>query len=157
MQELAGRLAVDFIVKEKISDEALVSLLNQAICLLYTSKLEPFGFAPLEANACATPVIGLLQGGTRETILDGRTGFLTPPNEQAIADKVQYVLKNPDVREEMGQLGLANVQKNWSLEAATLRLEEALESAVEPAEIPLSRASESAPLARPTPRVALAG
>lgn len=157
MQELAGRLAVDFIVKEKISDKALVGLLNHAICLLYTSKLEPFGFAPLEANACATPVIGLLQGGTRETVLDGRTGFLTPPNEQAIADKVQYFIKNPDVREEMGRLGLANVQKNWSLEAATLRLEEALESAVKPAPIPLSRASESAPLARRKPRVALAG
>ncbi|WP_373513427.1 glycosyltransferase family 4 protein [Persicitalea sp.] len=148
MQELAGTLAVDFIVKEIVSDETLVGLLNNAICLLYTSKLEPFGFAPLEANACATPVIGLMQGGTRETVLDGRTGFLTPPDKLAIADKLKYFIDNPDVREGMGRLGLANVRKNWSLEAATFRLERAMESTVKPTTIPLTPASESTPPVR---------
>lgn len=155
MQELAKRLMVEFIVKEKVSDQVLVELLNNAVCLLYTSKLEPFGFAPLEANACATPVIGLLQGGTRETILNGRTGFLTLPDEQAIADKINYLIKNPEVREKMGRLGLANVRKNWSLGAATLRLEKSLESALKSALIPFIPASESTPPVRPTLQAAL--
>ncbi len=156
MQQLAKLMAVNFIVKEKISDESLVSLLNNAICLLYTSKLEPFGFAPLEANACATPVIGLMQGGIRETVLDGRTGFLVLPDAQAIADKLQYFIQNPDVREEMGKLSLANVQKNWSLKAATLRLEGAMRDTLKPAKTPLNHASESNPPARRTPQAALA-
>ncbi|GHB83797.1 glycosyltransferase family 4 protein [Persicitalea jodogahamensis] len=130
VQKLADSLKVEFILRERVSNRALVKLLNNAVCLVYTSKLEPFGFAPLEANACSTPVVGLLQGGVRETVIDGRTGFLTAPNEIDIADKISYLIKNPDVREEMGKQGVVNVWKNWSLEAATLRLEKYLEDTV---------------------------
>ncbi|OLE97663.1 MAG: hypothetical protein AUG75_05640, partial [Cyanobacteria bacterium 13_1_20CM_4_61_6] len=49
MNKLACSLGVDFTVKEGISDAELVTILNRATLLVYTSRLEPFGFAPLEA------------------------------------------------------------------------------------------------------------
>jgi len=36
--------------------------------------LEDFGIAPVEAQACGTPVICLGHGGTKETVVDGVTG-----------------------------------------------------------------------------------
>jgi hypothetical protein len=42
-----------FCRRETISDAELVTIFNRAILVVYTSRLEPFGFAPREANACA--------------------------------------------------------------------------------------------------------
>ena len=36
---------------------------------------EDFGIAPLEAQACGTPVIAFGKGGARETILENKTGL----------------------------------------------------------------------------------
>ena len=37
---------------------------------------EDFGIAPVEAQACGTPVIALARGGALETVIDGVTGVL---------------------------------------------------------------------------------
>ncbi|HMJ25669.1 MAG TPA: glycosyltransferase family 4 protein, partial [Pyrinomonadaceae bacterium] len=55
--ELALSLGVDLQMRTKISDGDLVDTLNRAALMLYTSRLEPFGFAALEANACGLPVV----------------------------------------------------------------------------------------------------
>ena len=75
MVELARSLNVTLEVKKMVTDEQLVRLLSGAICMVYSSNLEPFGFAPLEANACGTPVIAVAEGGVRETIIHEKNGF----------------------------------------------------------------------------------
>lgn len=124
--QLAASKKVKFELKEMVSDEELVKLLSNAICMLYTSHLEPFGLAPLEANACQTPVVAVTQGGVRETIIDGRNGFLCFPNATELAQKVEWLLDNPEHQVTMGTIALQNVQQNWTLEAATDRIEAAL-------------------------------
>jgi glycosyltransferase involved in cell wall biosynthesis len=54
-------------------------------CDVFTTTpwYEPFGITPLEAMACGTPVIGSNVGGIKSTVMDGRTGFLVPPNDHA--------------------------------------------------------------------------
>jgi len=37
---------------------------------------EDFGMSPVESMACGTPVIGVDEGGLKETIIDGKTGKL---------------------------------------------------------------------------------
>lgn len=51
---------------------------SQAHAMLHPNKLfrEPLGLAPLEAQACGTPVIAWRYGACKETILDGVSGFL---------------------------------------------------------------------------------
>lgn len=38
--------------------------------------IEDFGIAPIEAQACGTPVVGYNKGGLKETVIDGVTGIL---------------------------------------------------------------------------------
>lgn len=122
----AAKLHVQIEVKEMISDETLVELLSGALCMTYTSKLEPFGFAPLEANACGTPAVALAQGGVRETIIDGVNGFLCQANPAEFAEKITQLIKHPEKRKEMCEKALQLVQEKWTLAAATQRLETAL-------------------------------
>jgi glycosyltransferase involved in cell wall biosynthesis len=53
---------------------------------------EPFGIAAADAQACGTPVIAFKRGGLAETIVDGVTGFLVPPDDiQAAASSLEKV------------------------------------------------------------------
>jgi glycosyltransferase involved in cell wall biosynthesis len=47
---------------------------------------EDFGIVPLEAQACGRPVVALGRGGARETVVEGETGVLVEPGEEALAD-----------------------------------------------------------------------
>ena len=44
---------------------------------------EPFGMVTAEAQAAGTPVIAYRRGALPEIIIDGQTGFLTPPDDIA--------------------------------------------------------------------------
>ena len=46
---------------------------------------EDFGIVPLEAQACGRPVVALGRGGALETVIDGETGVLVGPGEEALA------------------------------------------------------------------------
>jgi glycosyltransferase involved in cell wall biosynthesis len=51
----------------------------------------------LEAFSFGIPVIGTNLGGIAELLYDGKTGFQVPPkNSEAIAEKIEYFLDNPD-------------------------------------------------------------
>lgn len=65
---LAERLGVDLRIEEAVSEDQLVDFYRRASALLYAPRLEPFGFAPLEAGSCGTPVIAVAEGGVRETV-----------------------------------------------------------------------------------------
>jgi glycosyltransferase involved in cell wall biosynthesis len=123
---LAKELKVAFIIKKMVSDAELVVLLNEAICLLYTSKLEPFGMAPHEANLCGTPAVGVAQAGIRETIIDGLNGFLCQATPIDLASKVKLLIENPVLRNEMGEKGIQYVKENWNLAVGDKNLQKNL-------------------------------
>lgn len=51
---------------------------------------EDFGIAPLEAQACGTPVIAYGRGGATETIVEGATGlFFDEQNAEAVIEAVE--------------------------------------------------------------------
>jgi glycosyltransferase involved in cell wall biosynthesis/lipopolysaccharide biosynthesis glycosyltransferase len=126
MNKLAASLGVDFTVKIAISDAELVTILNTATLLVYTSRLEPFGFAPLEANACGLPVVAVAEGGVRETIKDGVNGFLVDPEPAAIATAANRLLQNSVLARQMGQHAAAHVRRKWNLDGCVDRLEASL-------------------------------
>lgn len=112
-----------------VSDEELVRQYQQSGIMLYAPRLEPFGLAPLEANACGTPVIALAQGGVRETVVDGENGQLVDsPEEMAVA--IDRLMRRPDLARALGQRGAAMVRERWTLDAAAARLSGHLRDAV---------------------------
>lgn len=63
-----------------VGEEKLRALIGQAIATLYIPIDEDFGISPVESMAAGKPVIGVAEGGLRETILHGETGLLLAPS-----------------------------------------------------------------------------
>jgi glycosyltransferase involved in cell wall biosynthesis len=63
-----------------LSNEDLAVCYNAMDLLLHPTNSidENFGYAPVEAMACGTPVIGTAYGGLKDTVIDRETGFLMP-------------------------------------------------------------------------------
>jgi D-inositol-3-phosphate glycosyltransferase len=82
-----------------------------------TPWYEPFGLTPLEAMACGVPVIGSRVGGIAFTVADGETGYLVPPRDpEALCDRFDDVLRDPERRLLMGQAGRARVLHSFTWE-----------------------------------------
>ena len=123
---LAQNLKVEIKFLEFIDDNALVLLLNQAMCMLYTSKLEPFGLAPLEANACGCPVIGVAEGGIRETIEHEKNGFLVPRDAKQIAFYLDKIFSDSQLQKTLSINAINNIADKWSAEEGIKNIENEL-------------------------------
>ncbi|MEI8138450.1 MAG: glycosyltransferase family 4 protein [bacterium] len=130
-EALARHLGVDFVCETRLPEEFLRIRLQQALALVYPSCLEPFGYAPLEANACGTPVIAIAEGGIRETVQDGVNGLLIE-NRQPVnwAAAISRLITEPGLQEKLARQSIAWVGQKWTVDAAAARLERELESVV---------------------------
>ncbi|MGH3204379.1 MAG: glycosyltransferase, partial [Streptosporangiaceae bacterium] len=72
----------DVTVHQGIPRTSLWEAMTRAAVVLYPARWdEPFGLAAAEAQACGTPVVAFRRGGLGEVIVNGVTGFLTPPDD----------------------------------------------------------------------------
>jgi len=79
-----------------------------------TNDVEGFGMVFIEANACEKPVIGGKTGGAIDAIIEGKTGlFVNPTDKKDIAEKITYLLKNPDKAIAMGKYGRDRAVKEF--------------------------------------------
>lgn len=73
----------------------LPRLLSGAQAFVFAA-LEDFGIAPLEAQACGTPVIAFGAGGALETVIEGETGtFFDAQRPESIITAVRRFLAAP--------------------------------------------------------------
>jgi glycosyltransferase involved in cell wall biosynthesis len=140
--ELAERRAVAFTPYRNISHEEVVRVLNEAAVMAYAPRLEPFGYAPLEAAACGLPVVAQAEGGVRETVVDGETGLLVG-NHSELRGALQRILDDEGLARRLGTAARRHVESAWSLSAATDRLESHLFDLVERKDRPALDESES--------------
>lgn len=65
-------------------DEAeLARLVGHAIAVIYVPRDEDFGMSPVEAMAAGKVVLGVAEGGLLESVVEGETGLLLPPEFKA--------------------------------------------------------------------------
>ncbi len=85
----AGALNIEF--TGWVSKQALAELVGRSIATIYLPRDEDFGLSPVESMAAGKPVIGVDEGGLRETIVDGETGMLlpSPPSAQGLTNAVR--------------------------------------------------------------------
>ncbi len=88
-----------------------------AIVCLPTTYREGVPTVLLEAAACRRPVVATEMPGCREAVEPGRTGFLVPPgNSAALAEALESLLTDPDLRRALGEAGRRKVEQELSVE-----------------------------------------
>jgi glycosyltransferase involved in cell wall biosynthesis len=83
---------------------------------------EAFGITPVEAMACARPVVGSEVGSIKSTVVDGSTGFLVPSRDpQAVAERLATLQRNPPMARAMGEAGLRRAYRHYTWRSAALQ------------------------------------
>jgi glycosyltransferase involved in cell wall biosynthesis len=76
---------------------------------------EPFGLVVLEGMAVGRPVVATKHGGPLDVIVDGESGFLTPPDdERALADVLLRLLGDPALRTRVGEAGKRRLHEKFT-------------------------------------------
>lgn len=100
--DLAGR--VKFL--GFIPEEEKLHLLRRAWASVLASPKEGWGISNLETAACGTPVVAANSPGIRESVLDGKTGFLVPGTDvRAMAAAMKLLTQSKSLVTEMGTAG----------------------------------------------------
>ena len=79
----------------------------------------------MEALAQGMPVLSTQHSGIPELVQDGESGFLVPErNVEALADKLEFLIKHPEIWSEMGRKGRKHVERYFDIDKLNNRLVE---------------------------------
>ena len=131
LNQIANEARVNLEFRSMVSDEELVQLYNQALLTVYTPIMEPFGFVPIESMACGTPVIGIREGGVRESVIHFRNGLLIDRDEDSFVNAYQTITSNPSLYQELSRNGLQDSVTLWKWETCIQNLEKFFVQAME--------------------------
>ena len=97
------------------SDERLKELYGSTAAVLFPPLNEDWGIVPLEAMARSKAVIANAAGGPLESVVDGETGWLLPPETKAWATLLASLPEQTQRLREMGAAARAHsAQYDWS-------------------------------------------
>lgn len=104
--------AVEFV--GRISDDELASSYSEASLFVMPSEKEGFGIVFLEAWQRGLPVICGTEDASHEVISDGIDGFAIHHTDiDQLAEKIIYILQNPETAIEMGKAGQRKVDEKY--------------------------------------------
>lgn len=106
----------------KVTPAEKISWFQKAWLMVNPSLMEGWGITTIEANACATPVIGSDVPGLRDSIKHDQTGKLVEyGNVQAFSKEIVSLLTNHDERRKLeGQAHVWAQQFHWDVSAKKL-------------------------------------
>ena len=92
--------------------------LEDADVFVLASLSEGMPVSVLEAMAAGLPVVASAVDGLEEVVVDGKTGFLTPPGDAAaLAARLGQLVDDPSLRSAFGEAGRARAEEYFSLPA----------------------------------------
>jgi rhamnosyl/mannosyltransferase len=94
------------------------------------SRAEAFGMVQLEAMAAGLPVVNTdIQSGVPEVSIHGQTGWTVPPGDsEALANALQSLLENEEMRLRMGAAARCRVMTQYGVEQINVRTMELYEA-----------------------------
>lgn len=93
----------------------------------------------LEAQAMKVPPIAYAAGGVAEGLIPGKTGFLLRTGDvEGLANRLEELLRNQELRQRMGEEGRCFVEGRFSLEALARRHEEFYREILDSVSVPRS-------------------
>jgi glycosyltransferase involved in cell wall biosynthesis len=95
------------IIPRWISEQEKIELFARCLAGVYFPIDEDsYGYPSLEAHAARKAVLTTIDsGGTRELIIGGTNGFVTPADPELIADAMDQLYNNRSMADETGQVG----------------------------------------------------
>jgi len=114
------RAAKSFGLEEELAllghiDE-ISTILSLSDVYVSASSREGLPVSVMEAMAMEKPIVAYNIRGVRDLVEDGVNGFLVPFKDiNALAEKILYLMKHPEVAEEMGRKGREKVEREFSL------------------------------------------
>jgi len=136
--------------------DRLRTVYSAADVFVTTPWYEPFGITPVEAMACGCPVVGAAVGGIQDTVVDGRTGFLVPPNDpHALAERLAQLGAQPALAQRMGRAGLARARKLFTWARVARGLLDVYRSAAACASVPTRALAAADAIPAPVARLPL--
>lgn len=107
LKRMVGRLGIEDVVVfiSSAPQKDLVNYYHAADVFVLPSFSESLGKVLIEAGAAGCPVVSTETTGARDIVVDGRTGYLTPINdENAVVEKILKVLRQDESeRQEMAK------------------------------------------------------
>jgi len=102
------------------------------VMLTPSTCFETFGLMNLEAMEFRRPVVATSFGGCPEVVRDGVSGFIANPyHVEAFAERIAQLLRDPELRAEMGNAGHDILSEHFTIDRLTREFMEEYELAVE--------------------------
>ncbi|MCR4283792.1 MAG: glycosyltransferase family 4 protein [Parcubacteria group bacterium] len=100
-----------------LGDKLKAAYHSSDVVVVSSVCFDSFPVINLEAMACAKPVVGTCFGGTPEIVEDNVTGFIVNPfNTEVMAEKISYLLLNPEKAREFGKRGYNKIKEKFSID-----------------------------------------
>ena len=107
---------IKFLGKQK-HVEPIIDLFDIGVLATYSEGLSN---AIMEYMALSKPVVATDSGGTKELVLNGKTGFLVRPcNDIDLCDRINRLLEDNCLAQSMGTVGKERIFKHFSLSKMT--------------------------------------
>jgi glycosyltransferase involved in cell wall biosynthesis len=104
--------------------EDISALTSDLTVAVLPSLREAQGISILEAMARRRPVVASAVGGIPEVITSGVDGLLVPPADApALGDALVALLRDPALRDRIGEAGYRTVAERFSIDAQVRRIE----------------------------------
>ncbi|HEX8277185.1 MAG TPA: glycosyltransferase [Segetibacter sp.] len=95
----------------------MYEVMNGLDIIVLTSLNEGTPLSIIEAEFFKRPVVATNVGGVKDTMVDGKTGFLTESNDAiTFAQKLRLLIESKELREKMGEEGFKFASAKFSKE-----------------------------------------
>ncbi len=138
--ELAQHELVNIVMEKQLSDRISVigprhgddkiKLLTNSDIFVHPTFNDCLPLVLLEAMQFSLPVVSTFEGAIPDVVEDGVTGFLVPQKDpNTLADKLEILIKDPNLRQRMGEAGRVKYEREFTLEKFENRMIEILKEA----------------------------
>ena len=111
-----------------VNENEKIKLMSSADIFVHPSFNDCLPLVLLEAMQYSLPIVSTFEGAIPDVVEDGVTGFLVPQKDAAgLADKLEILIKDPELRLKMGQAGRLKYEREFTLEKFERRMVEILE------------------------------
>jgi glycosyltransferase involved in cell wall biosynthesis len=104
--------------------DEILELLSVSNIYVTASSREGLPRSVLEAMAIEKPIVAYNIRGVRDLVEDGVNGFLVPFGDvKTLAEKILFLLEQPEIAKEMGKKGREIIKKEFSLDIILPQME----------------------------------